>query len=160
MKGEYLTKSRKETEALGSKLAGNILKEKPGRTAFVIGLEGDLGSGKTTFLQGFAKGLGIKEKVLSPTFIIFRKFRILRTRQQFRSFYHVDCYRLKKGKDLLELGFKEIFLNPENIVAIEWSERVQRALPDKILAVSFEFIDAKKRRIVARGKNMKGLVYG
>jgi tRNA threonylcarbamoyladenosine biosynthesis protein TsaE len=70
---KFQTKNEKETEKLGKEIGRKILKEKPGKIAKIIALEGDLGGGKTTFLKGFAKGLGIKEKILSPTFILFRK---------------------------------------------------------------------------------------
>ena len=73
---EFITNNPCQTKKLGEKFAERILKEKLKKRAFVIGLKGDLGGGKTTFLQGFAKGLGIKEKILSPTFIILRKFKV------------------------------------------------------------------------------------
>ena len=73
---EYLSKSSSQTKKLGESLAKKFLKEKKQKGAKILGLEGDLGGGKTTFLQGFAKGLGLKEKILSPTFIIMRKFKI------------------------------------------------------------------------------------
>ena len=73
---EYLTKSPSETKNLGERIAKKVLKTKPKEKAFVIGLIGELGGGKTTFLQGFARGLGIKEKILSPSFVIMKRFDI------------------------------------------------------------------------------------
>lgn len=148
-----ITKTPLETKIFAKKMAEKFLlscrnsKEK----ALVIGLKGDLGGGKTIFVQGFAKGLRIEEKILSPTFVILRKFLI--TNQQspisgFNHFYHIDCYRIQRPEELLELGFKEIVLNPENIVIIEWPNRVDRILPKEMIILRFEFIDKRTRRIV------------
>jgi len=148
MKKEYITSSSAQTKKLGQKLAKDILKKKPEKTAFVIGLEGELGSGKTTFVQGFAKALGIKEKVLSPTFVIIERFQFNNlTIKQFNNFYHLDCYRIKKPRELLDLGFKEIISNPRNIVAVEWADKIKKIMPEDVLWINFEFIDEKKRKI-------------
>jgi tRNA threonylcarbamoyladenosine biosynthesis protein TsaE len=119
------------------------------KSAVVLGLSGNLGGGKTTFLQGFARGLGIKEKILSPTFVIMKRFHVgaLLGSLKFHDFYHIDCYRLKTEKDILELDFKKIISNPKNIVAVEWSERIKKALPDNSIVLSFRFIDKNKREI-------------
>ena len=148
MKKENITSSSAQTKKLGQKLAKDILKKKPEKTAFVIGLEGELGSGKTTFVQGFAKALGIKEKVLSPTFVIIKRFQFNNlTIKQFNNFYHLDCYRIKKPRELLDLGFKEIISNPRNIVAVEWADKIKKIMPEDVLWINFEFIDEKKRKI-------------
>lgn len=125
-------------------MAEEILKTHIGGRALVLGLEGDLGGGKTTFLQGFAKGLGIKEKILSPTFIIMRRFN---------NFYHFDCYRIQKAKDILDLGFKEIINNPQNIVAIEWADRIKKILPKNVLFLKFGFVGKTSRKITIQSKN-------
>lgn len=140
----YLANSPAQTKKLAEDLAEKILKKKPGKRALVIGLVGELGGGKTTFLQGFAKGLGIKNKVLSPSFVIMRKFRIPKTKLWL---YHFDCYRLQKPKEILDLGFKEILSSPENIVALEWADRVKKIMPKDTLWIKFKFIDEKKRKI-------------
>jgi len=145
MKELYITKSDLETQKLGRELAKIILKAKSRKGAFVIGLEGDLGGGKTTFLQGFAGGLGIKEKILSPTFVIMKKFAV--KSRNYKWFYHIDCYRIQKPEELLDIGLNEVISSPENIVAIEWSERVKSVLPENILKIKFDFIDDKKREI-------------
>lgn len=141
----YLTNSPGQTKNLGKKLAQRIIKKTPKNRAIIIGLEGGLGSGKTTFLQGFIKGLRVKQRLLSPTFIIFRRFKIKNLK--FENFYHIDCYRLKQSKELLELGLREIISNPKNIVAIEWVEKVRKVLFSGIIFVRFEIINEKKRRI-------------
>lgn len=148
MEKEYLTKNPNQTKKLGEALAKKILKTRPRKGAFIIGLEGDLGGGKTTFLQGFAKGLGIKEKILSPTFIIMRRFRIRVNSRKFADFYHIDCYRIQRPKEILELGFKEIISNSKNLVAIEWAERIKKILPKNVFILKFEFINRDRRKIV------------
>ena len=157
MQKKIITKSAKETQELGKILAKEILAQLllvrqrangvgAGKSAVVLGLQGDLGGGKTTFLQGFAKGLGIKEKILSPTFIIYRKFKILNSK--FKYFYHFDCYRLKNEREILELGFKKIISDPKNIVVIEWAEKIKKVLPKSTITIKFDFIDKNKREIV------------
>jgi tRNA threonylcarbamoyladenosine biosynthesis protein TsaE len=165
----YITNSAKATKKIGQKLAREILVlRRARRKAIVLGLEGDLGGGKTTFLQGFAKGLGIKEKILSPSFVIMKKFLIPPFHQNGRSFilvekyfYHFDCYRIQKAKEILELGFKEIISEPKNIVAIEWSERVKKVLPKSAILIKFIYpeprrrVDKNKREIIIKSKNCR-----
>jgi tRNA threonylcarbamoyl adenosine modification protein YjeE len=149
-----LTNNRSQTERIGGSFAKSILKRYPAKRAIVFGLEGDLGGGKTTFLQGFAKGLGIREKILSPTFILMRRMEIKNS--CFENFYHLDCYRVEGPKDILSLSFKRIIANPRNIVAIEWADRIKKILPRGYVRLRFEFIDKNKRKITVRnGKNGK-----
>jgi len=149
MRVEYLTVTPWQTQKLGEILAKEVLKTKLKKGALTFGLEGDLGGGKTTFLQGFAKGLGIKEKILSPTFIILKKFKIqsANRRKNFKNFYHIDCYRIEKPREILDLGFKEIVSNPQNIIAVEWANRIKNILPQNIIILKFQFIDKNKREI-------------
>lgn len=137
--------SPNQTKKLGERLAKKFLTANPKKTAIVFGLEGNLGTGKTTFLQGFAMGLGIKEKILSPTFVILKRFKIKDLR--FKNFYHIDCYRIQKSKELLDLGFKKIISNPQNIIAIEWADRIRKILPKTTLMLKFKFLDKNKRLI-------------
>jgi len=148
MKRDFFSSSPIQTKRLGKKIAREVLRRKLQKTAFVLGLRGELGSGKTTFLQGFAKGLGIREKILSPTFVIIKKFQV--PSSKFQVFYHIDCYRIKKPKELFVLGFREIISNPQNIVAIEWAEKVKKLLPKTTLWLKFDFIDEKTRRIIIK----------
>jgi len=141
MKLKHLTTTPFQTKKLGEILAKKFLKTKLKKTALVIGLEGNLGGGKTTFLQGFAKGLGIKKRILSPTFIIVKRFQVSGFRFQY--FYHIDCYRIQKLKEILDLGFKKIISNPQNIVAIEWADRIRKILPRETFWISFEFTTTK-----------------
>ena len=142
MKKENITSSPNQTKKLAEKFAKEISKKGVKRKAFVIGLEGKLGSGKTTFIQGLAKGLGIKKKILSPTFVILKRFRI-----KDKNFYHIDCYRIQKSKELLDLGLQEIISNPKNIVAVEWADKIKRIMPQNTIWINFKFVDEKTRKI-------------
>ena len=139
------TKSPSQTKKLGEVLAKEILKKRPKEKALVVGLKGDLGGGKTTFLQGFAKGLGIKQKITSPTFLIIKTFPL--SQPFFRNFFHIDCYRIEKEKEILSLGFREIINNPKNIVAIEWVDKIEKLLPQDSLILKFDLINQKTRKI-------------
>lgn len=143
----YLTKNPSQTKKLGEILAKEILKTVLGQKTIVLGLEGGLGGGKTTFLQGLARGLGIKEKILSPTFVIMKKFQI---RPTYSFFYHMDCYRLQNGREVLKLGLKEAISSLQNIVAIEWAEKIKKILPKQAILIKFYFIDKNKRKITIK----------
>jgi tRNA threonylcarbamoyladenosine biosynthesis protein TsaE len=138
---KFITQSPKETERLGEKIGKRISQIRLKNQAQIIALEGDLGGGKTTFLKGLAKGMGIKEKILSHTFLLIRKFQ---------NFYHIDCYRIKKPSEILKLGFRKIVKDPQNIVAIEWAERIKGILPRKILKIKFKILGKKKREILIK----------
>ena len=148
MDKKYTTKSFEQTQKLGEEFALVIARKlnevkltKQSKTAVVLALEGSLGGGKTTFLQGFAKGLGVKEKILSPTFVIMKRFG---------NFYHFDCYRINKPEEILELGFEEIISNPKNIVAIEWPERIKKVLPKNLITIKFKFIGEQTRELTIK----------
>jgi len=147
----FLSISPFQTKKMGKKVAREILESSLQKRAVVIGLVGDLGGGKTTFLKGFARELGIKQRILSPTFIIMRRFQLNNlTIKQFNNFYHIDCYRIKKPKEILDLGFKEIISNPRNIVCIEWADKIKKILPKGTLLLKFSFEGKNKRRITRR----------
>ncbi|MEK9134703.1 MAG: tRNA (adenosine(37)-N6)-threonylcarbamoyltransferase complex ATPase subunit type 1 TsaE [Patescibacteria group bacterium] len=144
MSTKIITQTAKETQKIAKMLAEEILKMSRKERAVVLALIGNLGGGKTTFLQGLAKGLGIKEKINSPTFVIMKRFGF---------FYHFDCYRIQKAKDILDLGFQEIISNPKNIVAIEWADRIKSLLPKDRIMIHFELIGKNKRKIVISHNN-------
>ena len=139
---EVITKSAKETKSLGEEHGVGLISEKK---PVLLALSGDLGSGKTTFLQGFAKGLGIKKRVVSPTFILMRRYDTAES----RTFYHIDLYRLDESakEELANLGFDEIMGDPTSIVAIEWAERVKEVLPEETVWIDFEYVSKNKRKI-------------
>ncbi len=114
----------------------------------MIGLKGNLGGGKTTFLQGFARGLGIREKILSPTFVIVKRFKIKDLR--FKNFYHIDCYRINNLKEILDLGLKKIISDPKNIIVIEWADRIKKLIPETGTWVEFELVNKNIRKIMIK----------
>jgi tRNA threonylcarbamoyladenosine biosynthesis protein TsaE len=131
-----ITKSAEETR----KLAENFAKKlKPGD---FIAFFGNLGSGKTTFIQGLAKGLGIKRRIISPTFIIVRTYKL-----QPMTFYHIDLYRTESLIDLLGLGIDQIIKDKTCIVALEWAEKMGELLPEKRIEVHFEDLGQDTRKI-------------
>ncbi len=131
---KYLTKSPSQTKKIGKNIAAEIIKKKKGPV--VLALKGNLGAGKTVFAQGLAKGIGIAEKILSPTFLILKKFKI--KKGIFKEFYHIDCYRLKNKKDILSTGIKEAIEDPLGIVVIEWAEKIKNALPKNTIWIEIK----------------------
>src|SRR3989338_6022 len=149
---EIITKSDKETKKLGEKLAKEIaISHKPYaarrkayglRRGFVVSLDGGLGAGETTFTQGFAKGLGIKETPKSPTFVIMRIYKLNKSNRsdkivEFENFIHIDAYRIT-SKDLKSLGWNELVSGQQNIILIEWGDRVKNILPKNALRIIFK----------------------
>jgi tRNA threonylcarbamoyladenosine biosynthesis protein TsaE len=116
-----------------------------GSRAFVVALQGDLGSGKTAFAQGVAAALGIKDTVQSPTFVIEKLYKT--SHPKFKKLVHIDAYRLDSADELLKLGWKETVADPGNLVLVEWPERVAEIMPDDAEIIRFEFIDENTRNI-------------
>jgi len=112
----------------------------------VIALFGELGSGKTVFAQGLARGLRIKRRIISPSFVFMRTYPIILGHRPL-TFYHLDLYRGENMADLAALGLNEIF-SPESVVILEWAERIEKNLPKKRIDVIFKVINEKTRRIV------------
>ena len=132
-----ITHSFEETQQLGFNFAKTL------KGGEVIALHGDLGSGKTTFVQGFAKGLGIEKNIISPTFIIMRTYTM-----KHGNFYHVDLYRIGNKKEVEDIGLLELMTDPHNIVAIEWPEKFENLLPDKRKDLFFEYKGNDERSII------------
>ena len=139
---EVITKSAQETKDLGKKIATDL---KGGET---LALTGDLGSGKTTFIQGFAEGLGIKDRIISPTFILMRKYSYSKL-----NFYHIDFYRLENNleNEVKNLGIDDTWGKENNIVAIEWAEKIKDLLPKGTIQLSFENMGEENRKIAIEG---------
>lgn len=134
---KYITNSSLETKNLAKGLAKDL--------SGIIALSGDLGAGKTTFTQGFAQGLGIKDKILSPTFVLIRQHKIPSTNKYL---FHIDLYRLDNIKNLKELGIEEIIKDSQNIVLIEWAEKAEQFLPKNTIKINIEKIDQNSRTII------------
>jgi len=128
---EIATRSAKETQKIAAMLAGELIRAPRRGGARVLALQGNLGAGKTTFTQGFARALGVKENVLSPTFVLMKIYPL--KKGNFCHLIHIDCYRIASPKDLLHLGFKELLKDKDAIILIEWADRIKKILsPDAI----------------------------
>ncbi|RJP46441.1 MAG: tRNA (adenosine(37)-N6)-threonylcarbamoyltransferase complex ATPase subunit type 1 TsaE [Armatimonadetes bacterium] len=111
----------------------------------IIALIGPLGSGKTAFTQGFAQGLDIKNKLLSPTFVLMRQYKIPHNPKGL--LYHIDLYRLENTQQITGLGLEEIFANPHNIILIEWADKLGSLLPKQAAKITFRTVNVTKREI-------------
>ena len=141
---KFLSTSVAETEKIAQDFVQQLPKKK-GSEAYVIGLSGDLGSGKTTFMQCFAKSLGVTESITSPTYVIEKVYEINRT--PFKKLIHIDAYRLKSGGELAALGFAELVKDQTNLICIEWPERVKDILPAEHREIHFTFVSENERQI-------------
>ena len=120
------TRSPEETFALGEKLGREA---KPGQ---IYTLNGDLGTGKTVFTQGIAKGLEITEPICSPTFTIVQEYEEGRM-----PFYHFDVYRIGDVEEMDEIGYEDCFYG-EGVCLIEWAELIEEILPENVIVVTIE----------------------
>ena len=114
--------------------------------ATIIGLEGDLGSGKTTFTQFVARELGVKEVVTSPTFVLMKFYELGTKNWPWKKLVHIDCYRLNSATDLEKLGIKEIIADAKNLILVEWPECVRPLLATAV-KIGFKFINETDRQI-------------
>lgn len=142
----FITSSSKETQKLARDFAKNL------QGGDVVALYGDLGSGKTTFIQGLAKGLGIKKRIISPTFVIVRFYELQAQKSKLKSlepgtFCHIDLYRTESAHDLRGLGLEDILNDSSNIIAIEWAEKLKSLMLEKRIDVEFLYEKNNSRKI-------------
>jgi tRNA threonylcarbamoyladenosine biosynthesis protein TsaE len=153
MQKDFVTTNAKQTQKLGEILAREI------KGGEIICLSGELGAGKTTFTQGFLKGLGIKGPHTSPTFLIMKHYKkeipksklqisnkSQKPNDQIQNIFHFDSYRVGTN-DILALGWEEIIADKKNVVIIEWAERVREIVPTDAVWVRFEWVDEEKRKL-------------
>ena len=146
MKIKIISESPKETQKIASFFMQAILKKYDKKQrSLVVSLEGPLGGGKTEFLKGIAKFLKLKEKVFSPTFLIMKSFPCKTS--SFKTLWHLDCYRIGNPKEIKELDFLEIIKNPENLILIEWGNKIKKVLPKDHWKIKFK-ITGKNTRIL------------
>lgn len=132
---EYLSHSPEETEQLGEQLGRTL------RPGSVVAYRGDLGMGKTAFTRGLARGLGCTCRVTSPTFTIVNEY------SGALPLFHFDMYRLDSSDDLFDIGWED-YLSRGGVCAVEWSERVEDALPEDTLWVSIARGNGENDRII------------
>ena len=137
----HITKTEQETEALGSRLAQQL------PDGAVVAMYGDLGAGKTAFVRGMARGMGIDCRVSSPTFTIVNEYLGQ------RELIHFDMYRLSGADELFEIGWED-YLNRGAVCAVEWSENVQDAFFGDEITVTIEKLDDTTRRITIEGAEL------
>ncbi|NLT47249.1 MAG: tRNA (adenosine(37)-N6)-threonylcarbamoyltransferase complex ATPase subunit type 1 TsaE [Clostridiales bacterium] len=138
---EIYIKNEKEAEELGIQLADKL---GPGS---VIALTGNLGAGKTTFTKAVAKGLGITDLIVSPTFTIIQEYRSGRL-----PLYHFDVYRIEDEDELFELGYEE-YIYGEGVCVIEWADRIADFLPDHTIHIHIAYGDGENERIFQIDEN-------
>ncbi len=116
----------------------------------VLALIGNLGTGKTTFTQGFARGLGVTVRVGSPTFKIVSEYA-----GDEHKLYHVDAYRLKNGQDFMNIGGENLLYPEDGVTLIEWADLIEEVLPEAVITIRFDRIAGApdKRQIRIEGWN-------
>lgn len=134
---EFITRSPQETERLGAALAQYLL---PGD---VLAYTGDLGAGKTAFTRGLATGLGITDRVTSPTYTVVNEYLSGRL-----PLFHFDMYRLHSADELFDIGWED-YLTRGGVCAVEWSENVEDALEDPIRVELRKVDDDPEQRVIS-----------
>ena len=139
--------SSPSTKKFAETLAKKVIARGPKkRGATVLALHGELGAGKTTFTQGFMKGLGVRTRVTSPTFILMRRTAL--AGKKFKNVFHIDFYRVKRATELKALGIMDIFREPSHLVLVEWPERAPKLIPKGALRINFHHGEKEHERII------------
>ena len=139
----YFSETAEETRLLGRDF-GNTLSPRT-----LICFRGDLGAGKTTFIQGILRACGARPPFISPTFVLMKEYDLdTPTANGIRRVYHADAYRMERAEDFEKIGFTEWCADPEGIVLLEWPERIESLLPEQRIEIRFsigaENMDARK----------------
>ncbi len=127
------TTSANQTREVGKEFAACLV------PSDVICLYGDLGSGKTTFVQGIMQGLGLSQHAVSPTFILVHEYTIFHP--AIKKVYHVDLFRIKHKEEVKQLGITSLFRDKNAVTVIEWAEKAEKILPDQRLEIFFVYSD-------------------
>ena len=138
---EYRTRSVQETEQLASEFAKEL------KRGDVIAFTGGMGAGKTAFVRGLAKGLGVSGEVSSPTYAIVNEYR------GNPALYHFDMYRVGSPEDLFTTGSYDYLDDGESILAVEWSENITDSLPEQTIYVNITPLSESERKIQIIGGN-------
>lgn len=138
---EFITKNEADTEALGARLAASL------HGGAVIAMYGELGAGKTAFVRGLARGLGLTARVSSPTFTIVNEY------PGERELIHFDMYRLSGADELFDIGWED-YLSRGAVCAVEWSENVEDAFYGDEIRVRIEKLPETERRIRIEGAKL------
>ena len=140
---EFFSRSPEQTRRVGMRLGGLL------QDGDVICLQGDLGAGKTTLVQGLAQGWGSLDPVSSPTFIIVNIYR----RPDKGQLFHMDAYRLESAPEAAELDLDEMLA--QGSVLVEWPERIQKILPEQHMWISFEYVAEENRQMLIKARGAR-----
>ncbi len=141
------TNSAEETRKVAAVLAAELDKRAP--HPLIIALDGDLGSGKTTFIQRLARALGIKRRLLSPTFLLMRSYPIPKPLAGYHKLYHLDAYRFKRAQETETIALQNVLCDSQNIILIEWAGNIKKALPKNSIWMKFEHGRRENERIIS-----------
>jgi len=144
---KYTIKTLADTKKLAKKIANQL------KGGEVIGFTGNLGAGKTTFIQFLAKALGVKQVVNSPTFNIIKIYPINPIplkKVGVWSLIHIDAYRLNSAEELKALGVEEFVDNPKTITVIEWMDKVKEVLPKNMMVIKISLKKNKERVFIIK----------
>ena len=139
------SKSLDQTEDVAVKVLRKLMAIPPKDSAIILSLKGDLGAGKTSFAKLLGKHLGVKEEIQSPTFLILKKYKTFNP--FFENFIHIDAYRMDSSGELTHLGWHDLISNPENLILIEWPERVADIMPEHI-KINFQTLENETSRSI------------
>ncbi|MEA3399072.1 MAG: tRNA (adenosine(37)-N6)-threonylcarbamoyltransferase complex ATPase subunit type 1 TsaE [Patescibacteria group bacterium] len=133
--------TKKEIPEITRKILNQISKKEK---ATVVAFSGDLGTGKTTLIQSISNQLGIKDDLNSPTFVLIKFYGI---EGDYNKLIHVDAYRLESSKELIKLNWNELLKSSNNLILIEWPEKVPEAIPEDAIWVKLEHVNEEIRKI-------------
>jgi len=134
------SQSAQQTMALGKKIARSL------QGGDVIALIGDLGSGKTTLIKGLAQGLGVKETITSPSYVLMKTYKP--TKKKINHLIHVDAYRLQSAQDLIDVGLNDWLSQPGSVTIIEWADQVKEILPKNTIVIKLKLGQENNQRII------------
>lgn len=140
---EHTVKDLHELSELANEFAGQL--RPSDSTATIIGLSGDLGSGKTAFTKALAAALGVKEDILSPTFVLAKFYPL--SGKPWKELVHIDAYRIEDENELSTLRFNEIVGDPKKLIVLEWPEQLGKHYPSFASTLKFTFVDEHTRTI-------------
>src|SRR6056297_790573 len=136
-----ISHSQEQTIKIAKKISHHL------KGAETIALSGNLGAGKTVFIKGLAKSLGLEENITSPTFVLMKTYKLPNKKKNIEYFIHVDAYRLKGANELINIGIKDWFNKKNTVVAIEWANKIKNILPKntKFVNIKHKFNKANTR---------------
>ena len=141
---------KEEIKNISEKILDKISKTIKTGNAKILAFSGDLGSGKTTITTEIGKHLGIKNKIISPTFVIMKIYEVDKKSKYhlfFKKLIHIDAYRFDEENDILKIGWQEIQKDKDNLIIIEWPERIAKHLNKDTYFIKLEHVDKNTRSI-------------